>query len=75
MKESYPIEVAEYAVARGVDHEPAFAWWVPWTLKKRNRIIAAVNKRYHKTTHKFGIRIPKTVREANEIDIVNGNTF
>jgi hypothetical protein len=28
LKESNPIEVAEYAVARGIDAEPAFAWWV-----------------------------------------------
>jgi len=45
LKESHPIEVAEYAVAMGIDHEPAFAWWVPHTLRKRNRIIAAVKKR------------------------------
>ena len=60
LKESNPIEVAEYAVAHGIDGEAAFAWWVPFTLKRRNRIIAAVNKRYHKRTHKFGIEIPKT---------------
>ena len=35
MKESHPVEVAEYARARGIDKEPAFEWWVPHTLKKR----------------------------------------
>jgi hypothetical protein len=45
LKESYPIEVAEYAVARGLNKEPAFAWWVLSVLAKRNRIIAAVNRR------------------------------
>ena len=75
LKESNPVEVAEYAVSQGVDHEPAFAWWVPHTLHKRNRIIAAVNKRYHKRTHKFGIRIPKSVAEAKAIDKENGNTL
>ena len=74
LKESYPIEVAEYAVAQKIDHEPAFAWWVPYVLKSRNRIIAAVNRRYHKRTHKFGIRVPKTWDEAVEIDKLNGNT-
>ena len=64
VKESNPVQVAEYAVSRGLVDEPAFAWWVPFTLKKRDRIIAAVNKRYHKRTHKFGIRVPKTVEEA-----------
>jgi hypothetical protein len=45
LKELYPIEVAEYAVARGLNKEPAFAWWVLSVLAKRNRIIAAVNRR------------------------------
>ena len=75
LKESYPIEVAEYAVAQGIDHEPAFGWWTPYVLKKRDRIIAAVNKRYHKKTHKFGFEIPKTVERARAIDLENGNTL
>ena len=41
-KESNSIEVSEYAVANKIDHEPAFVWWVPNTLHKRNRIIKAV---------------------------------
>jgi ribosomal protein L31E len=75
LKESYPIEVAEYAVAHGIDKEPAFAWWVPYVLRKRDRIIAAVNKRYHSRTHKFGFEIPKTVERALEIDRELGNTL
>ena len=64
LKESFPSEVAEYSVAAGIDHLPAFKWWVPYILKKRNAIIAKVKSRYHKRTHKFGIRVPKTVEEA-----------
>ena len=71
----FPVEVAEYAVTQGIDHEPTFSWWVPYILKKRDRIIAAVNKRYHKRTHKFGIRVPKTVEEAKLLDQENGNTL
>ena len=73
LKESNPVEIAEYVVAAGIDHMPAFKWWVPYTLKKRTRIIAAVNRRYHKRTHKFGIRVLKTVEEALQIDRDNGN--
>ena len=29
LKETYPVAVAEYAKAVGIDKEPAFAWWVP----------------------------------------------
>ena len=39
MKESSPIEVAEYDVANHIVEEPAFKWWVPHTIHKRNRII------------------------------------
>ena len=60
LKESNPIEVAEFAVAQGLHDEPAFLWWVPYTLKRCARILAAVNKHYHKCTHKFGIEVPKT---------------
>ena len=46
LKESNPVEVAEYACSQSIDTEPAFAWWwVPFTLKKRSRILAAVNRR------------------------------
>ncbi len=75
LKESFPIQVAEYAVTRGVEKEPAFSWWVPHFLKKRDRIISAVNQRYHKRTHKFGFEIPKTIKRAVEIDHENGNSL
>jgi len=78
LKESHPIETAEYAKILGIDHEPAFNWWVPHVLKKRDRIISLVRKRnprYLKRTHKFGIELPKTVKEAYELDKKNGNTF
>lgn len=75
LKESYPIEVAEYAVAHEIDTRPAFIWWVKHFLNQRKRIVAAVNKRYHKITHKFGIEIPTTVKRAYEIDDENGNTL
>jgi len=78
LKESHPIETAEYAKILGIDHEAAFNWWVPHVLKKRDRIISQVkrrNARYLKRTHKFGIELPKTVQEALAIDKKLGNTF
>ena len=75
MKEAYPVQSAEYAVQARTAEEPAFAWWAPHTLKKRNRIIAKVKSKYWLRTHKFGIRIPKSVQEAREIDAENGNTY
>ena len=73
MKESYPVKVAEYAEAVGIGNEPAFSWWTAHVLKKRQRIISAVNKRYHNLTHKFGIKVPKPVEEALALDKDNRN--
>jgi hypothetical protein len=28
LKDSYPVKLAEFATARGIANEPAFAWWV-----------------------------------------------
>lgn len=33
MKESYPIQVAEFALSRGLGDLPAFQWWVKDTFK------------------------------------------
>ena len=74
LKESNPVEVAEYAVNMKLVSEPAFAWWVPFTIKKRDRIIKAVKKRYFRVFQKYGIELPKTVKRALEIDSENGTT-
>jgi len=68
LKASYPVQLAEYAVANGIDGEPAFAWWAPYTLKKRDRIIAKAKPRHWKRSHKFGAELPKSFEEAIAID-------
>eukprot|EP00804_Cyclotella_cryptica_P019304 CCRYP_006183-RA/>CCRYP_006183-RA protein AED:0.20 eAED:0.20 QI:0/0/0/1/0/0/5/0/657 len=78
LKESHPLQVAEFAVAAQIADEQAFNWWVSWVLKKRDRIISLVEHRsahYHKHTHKYGIEIPKSVEEAYVIDKATGTTF
>jgi hypothetical protein len=65
-------------VTQGIDHKPAFNWWVPYVLKKCDRIISLVCKHttcYLKRTCKFGIEVPKTVKEALDLDRKNGNTL
>ena len=75
LKQSNPVEVAEYAVANKIAEEPAFAWWVRDALRKRDRIIKKVKARYWAKTHKFGIELPKTVEEALRIDERTGTDF
>ena len=75
MKESYPVELAQYAINNNISDEPAFAWWVPHVLKKRDAIVKKVKSKYWQRTHKYGIRVPKNVKEAKEIDAENGNAL
>ena len=73
VRDIFNIEVAEYAIANKIHEEPAFAWWVPSTLKKRNRFISKVKSKYWQRTHKYGIEVPKSVKHALEIDQKNGD--
>ena len=75
--ECYPVQTTQHAVTNDIDTEPAFNYWVPHTLKKRDSIISLVKKRqtrYLKKTHKFGVEMPKTVKEAAKLDAKNGDT-
>lgn len=75
LKESNPVAVADYAKANNLVEEPAFKWWVPYVLRKRDYIISKVTTRVKKKSHKYGIRIPRTVKEAYELDKLNGNDY
>ena len=75
VKESDPVQLAKFAISNRIAEEPAFAWWVPFVMKKRNRILAKVMSKYWLRSHKFGIRIPKSVKESKEVDNQNGNTL
>jgi hypothetical protein len=52
LKELHPMQVAKYAVAKEIAHEPAFAWWVASVLRRRNRIISAAQTKYAQTVKK-----------------------
>ena len=75
MKNSYPVQLAEYAMLRRIAEEPAFGWWIKHVLKKRNCIIGKLKTKYWVRTHKFGVKIPKNVAEAKLFDEENGNTL
>jgi hypothetical protein len=72
MKESYPVQVAEYAVVNKILEEPAFAWWARHVLRKRDQISHKVKSRYWSRTHKFGILLPKSVEESLQFDRESG---
>lgn len=71
-----PIETAEFAFHRGLEKEPAFAWWARKTLRLRDRMIHKVKtRRQKKPNMKFGIIIPEDYEEAIKLDERNKNTF
>ena len=74
IKESNAAEVAEYAIEKGIQNEPAFAWWARTAIKQRDAVINKVCKRVRKRT-KFGITIPETYEDAVALDRANGNTM
>jgi len=71
IKESLPIDLAEYAVSRSINTEPAFAWWVMGVLKRKNKIISML--RVPKKVLKYGIKVPGSVDQAYLYDQENGN--
>jgi hypothetical protein len=68
VKNSFPVHLAQYAVENNLHNLPAFSWWVKYTLKKKKAFIKATKSTYSQRTHKFGIKVPKTVQEALAID-------
>ena len=75
LKESYPIEVARYSVNNNIQDESAFNWWVPYIKEKEKIIISRIKSKYWQRTHKYGIRIQKSVEEAYSIDEKNNNNY
>ena len=76
LKESNPLEVADYVQGNGLEKEPAFAWWVPHTLKKRKRIISKLGtSKYWRTQEKMGITVPRSIEQAYKLDEENNNTL
>ena len=72
LKEINQVELSEYAVTTKIDHEPAFLWYVLFVLRKRNPVISKLEKKYWRTTHKFGLEVPHSVKRAYKIDAETG---
>jgi len=75
IKNSYPIQLAKYAIAHQLDGLPVFSLWVKHTVKKEKRLIKAIKSKYSQRSHKFGIYVPRTVQEALEIEKQTNTTY
>ena len=75
IKESFPLEVSEYAKNNNIINEPAFAWWCYNALRKKKRYLSGAKTKYWLKTHKYGVRLPKTIKEALAIDKETGTDY
>ena len=77
IKDSFPIEVAKCVVANQSSEEPAFNWWVPKVLRKKEQMVCVAKSRtkYWLKSHKYGVRLPKTIKEALQIDKETGTDY
>ena len=75
VKDSYPVQLATFAIENSLDKEPTFAWWILYVTRKNERIIKKLKSKYWSKMHKYGIRIPKSVAEVIEIDKENSNAL
>jgi hypothetical protein len=74
LKDTYPVELADYAINNKIQDELDFAWWVPYVLKKRTAIISKLRSKFWQKTHTYVVRIPRTISEGKDIDQANGDT-
>ena len=75
LKVDHPIELAEYCQNNNIMDEAAITWWAPHVIKKKKNIIGKVKSRSRKNNQKYGIAVPRNVKEALEIDRINQNTL
>ena len=73
LKIYYPIGLADFAQLHGIHEEAAFSRWIPYVERKRKAMISKMKSKYWQRTHKYGIKIPKSVKEAYKFDEENGN--
>ena len=58
-----------------ISEEAAFAWWLLYTLKKWDHVIAKVKARFLNKSHTFSVEVPTSVEEAYRINKKNNNTL
>jgi hypothetical protein len=75
MNESNVVEVAEYAMANQISHEPAFHWWVHDVIRRKKLLIKLSQTRFPRPPYKYGICVPRNVEEAIKFDPENVSKF
>ena len=79
IKESDPITVAQYALENNLMDKPQWKWANKY-IKNPQRFLRYTrqlipNKKTHATKYKFGVKVPRTIKEAIKFDEENKNTL
>ena len=69
------MEVAKFSTDHGISDETDFAWWVPYTFQKGDKIVYAANSRVKQITHKYVVAVSRSIGESYALDTKNGNTL
>ena len=74
-----PVTMAVYAKEHGLLNTPGWKKLKSYArrAKKLLRMVNASKRaqRYNAITYKFGVRVPRTVKEAKQLDEENGNRY
>ena len=55
VKDSFKIELDDYAVGNRIPSKTAFEWWVPYILNKQELILSKLKTKYWHQSSKYGI--------------------
>ena len=76
IKQSYSVQLAEYAKAKGLENESPFIWWVGSVPRRRDRILKGIkSNKYWMRTHKYGVELPHSIKEALAINRKTGTIY
>jgi Reverse transcriptase (RNA-dependent DNA polymerase) len=72
-----PVDLAIYAYENKLLEEPVFSTWATRLLREHDklkaRVVSKVKSKYWRMSRKFGVKLPKSVKQALNYDRESGN--
>jgi hypothetical protein len=62
-------------MANQISHDPYFDWWVHDVIHRNKRLIKLSQTRFLWPQYKYGICVPRNIKEFIKFDLENGNKF
>jgi hypothetical protein len=79
IKKDDPVTLAEYARRKNLLEQTSWNWAKRFlksakSFKRYNKQMQLAKRKRRKTRFKFGQRVPRTIKEAQDLDLLNQNT-